>query len=162
MKIAVVYHSQSGNTKAMAEKIVAGILRVEGVEAKAFPIEDVDAAYVNESCCLIAGTPTYNGTMSAKMSAFLEQAPGAFDLKGKIGGAFATAAYTHGGAEIAVTGILHHMLFCGMMPYSSGNAFGHPVIHYGPTAIAGNLADFEELFEIYGERMANQAKKVFG
>ena len=162
MKIAVIYHSQSGNTKAMAEKIVAGITRVDGVEAQTFSIDAVDAAYVNESVCVIAGTPTYNGTMSAAMSAFLEKAPGAFDLKGKLGGAFATAAYTHGGAEIAVTGILHHMLFCGMMPYASGNAFGHPVIHYGPTAIAGNLADFEELFEIYGERMANQAKKVFG
>ena len=42
MKLSVVYHSKTGNTKEMAEAIVTGMERVAGVAAKAFPIDGVD------------------------------------------------------------------------------------------------------------------------
>ena len=49
MKMTVLYHSVTGNTKTMAQVIAEGMMTVAGVEAKAFPIENWDAAWVKES-----------------------------------------------------------------------------------------------------------------
>ena len=61
MKIAVLYHSQTGNTKQMAQLVREGCLRVPGVEARCMSIAKVDEAYVFESKAVILGSPTYEG-----------------------------------------------------------------------------------------------------
>ena len=58
MKIAIVYDSVTGNTAKMAEYIMEGAARVEGAEARAFPLDGVDEEYVKESAALIVGAPT--------------------------------------------------------------------------------------------------------
>lgn len=157
MKLAIVYDSKSGNTAKMGEYIIEGIQSVEGAEAKAFHIDEVDAEYVCDSEALIVGTPTYNGYLTAKLKAWLEKGPGKLNLAGKIGGAYATAGYVHGGGELAVQCILTHLMVVGMMAYSGGGSKGAPVIHLGPVAIASDLDNYAELFRIYGKRMAEQA-----
>ncbi len=161
MKIAVVYYSSSGHTAEMAEHIVRGIERVDGVEAKAFSMDEADADYINESCALIVGTPIYAGTVCTKVHGWLEGMAGNYQLAGKLGGAFATAAYVHGGGDLGLLSILQHMMFAGMMTYSGGCACGDPVIHLGPEAVNANEESFYDLFEVYGERMARQAAKIF-
>lgn len=59
MKMTVLYHSVTGNTKTMAQVIAEGMMTVAGVEAKAFPIENWDAAWVKESKCVVLGTPIW-------------------------------------------------------------------------------------------------------
>ena len=159
MKITVVYHSESGNTAKMAEYIVKGIQSVEGMEAKAFHINDLDEDYIRESQGVIFGTPTYMGTLSGTAKVWLECA-GKYNLAGKLGGAFATANYVHGGADIAMQCVLLHLMMTGMMVYSSGGSKGAPVIHLGPVAIGGELEKYEELFEIYGKRFAEQTAAI--
>ena len=78
----------------------------------------------------------------------------------KLGGAFATANYVHGGADIAMQCVLLHLMMTGMMVYSSGGSKGAPVIHLGPVAIGGELEKYEELFEIYGKRFAEQTAAI--
>ena len=39
MKMTVLYHSVTGNTKTMAQVIAEGMMTVAGVEAKAFPLK---------------------------------------------------------------------------------------------------------------------------
>ncbi len=162
MKLAVAYYSPSGHTKAMAGLIVKGIESVPGCEARAFSIEDADNAYIEESCALILGSPTYAGTACCAVQSWLENGAGGASLAGKLGGAFATAAYVHGGADLGLMTILQHMMFLGMMTYSGGCACGDPVIHLGPVAVNANQESFEDFFFIYGKRMAEQALKVFG
>ena len=50
----------------------------------------------------------------------------------------------------------------GMLTYSGGGAYGKPVIHLGPVAVAGHLEEYRETFELYGERMAKEAAVLFG
>ena len=144
----------------MAEYIAEGIRTVPGAEAKVFPITAVDEAYVKESSALIVGTPTYNGSLTARMKAWLEDAPAKLDVAGKLGGAFATAAFIHGGADLAIQCVLTHLMVDGMMVYSGGQAWGMPVIHLGPVAIGPDLEGFAELFRTYGQRMARQAASL--
>ena len=83
-------------------------------------------------------------------------------LAGKLGGAFATADYVHGGGELGIQSILDHMLVLGMLAYSGGGSFGKPVIHLGPVSVNGLSEDFSETFETYGKRMATKAVELFG
>ena len=166
MNLSVIYHSVSGNTAHMAEVIVEGMKLVLGVEAKAFSHDNVDAEFVKDSRAIVVGCPTYMADMPADMHVWLEKELGRLAPAGKLGGAFATAQYVHGGAELTVHSILDHMMVAGMLTYSSGASQGKPVIHIGPTAIAtaGDtkaLKPFEETFRIYGSRMAEKAAELF-
>ncbi|WP_158097382.1 NAD(P)H-dependent oxidoreductase [Flavonifractor sp. An92] len=156
MRLAIVYDTKTGNTAKMAEYLIEGFTAVDGAEAKAFPITAVDEEYVKASDALIVGTPTYNGYLTARMKAWLESTPAKLNVAGKLGGAYATAAFIHGGGDLAIQCILTHLLVDGMMVYSSGQAKGMPVIHLGPVAIAPDLDAFADLFRIYGKRMAEQ------
>lgn len=162
MKMSVMYFSKSGNSKKMAEKIVEGMQAVEGVEAKAFSIDAADEAFVKESKCLVAGCPIYMASTPAAMQAWLQTELGKYGVAGKIGGAFATANYIHGGGELGIRTMLDHMMVMGMLTYSGGGSFGNPVIHLGPVAIGANLDDFNETFRTYGERMAKKTVEIFG
>lgn len=156
MKLAIAYDSKSDNTAKMGEHIIEGIQSVEGVEAEAFHIDFVNEKYVCSSEALIIGTLTYNGYPTASLKAWLEKDLVKLNIAGKVGGAYATAAYIHSGGELAIQCILTHLMVDGMMVYSGGGAKGEPVIHLGPVAIASDLDSFAELFRIYGKRMAEQ------
>lgn len=160
MKLAIVYDTKTGNTAKMAEYLIEGITSVDGAEAKAFPITAVDEEYVKASTALIVGTPTYNGTLTARMKSWLESGPSRLNVAGKLGGAYATAAFIHGGGDLAIQCVLTHLMVDGMMVYSRGQAKGMPVIHLGPVAISPDLDTFADLFRIYGKRMAEQAARV--
>ncbi|MCI6568097.1 MAG: NAD(P)H-dependent oxidoreductase [Dysosmobacter sp.] len=161
MKMSVLYHSKSGNTKAMAEAVAEGMEQVEAVEAKTMSIDAVDEEWLRESVCLVLGSPTYYASVSGEMKLFLEGL-GKYGVAGKLGGAFATANYIHGGGELAIQTILDHLMVYGMLVYSGGGSKGKPVIHLGPEAVAGELEKSRETFLVYGRRMAEKAAELFG
>ena len=161
MKMTVLYHSVTGNTKQMAEVIAEGMRIVENVETKTFPIEEIDEEWVKESKCVILGTPIYYASVSGAVKSFLERPCRKYELAGKIGGAFATANYIHGGGELGIRLILDHMLCHGMLTYSGGVAYGNPVIHLGPVALTGRLDESKETFKLYGQRMVAKTMEIF-
>lgn len=160
MKLSIVYDTKTGNTAKMAEYIIQGVQSVDGVEAKAFGIDAIDEEYVKISNALIVGSPTYNGYLSARMKTWLESGPAKLNVSGKLAGAYATAAFIHGGGDLAIQCILTHLMVDGMMAYSSGQSKGMPVIHLGPVAISPSLDEYVSLFRVYGRRMAEQALKI--
>lgn len=160
MQLSVIYKSATGNTKAMAEAIVDGMNSVDGVTARAFSIDAVDKSFVKESIGVVFGTPVYGGGPSAEFYSWLEKDTRDLNLAGKLGGAFATEQYIHGGATNTIIDILRRLLVEGMMVYSSGHAFGKPYIHYGPVEVSPDTEAFTELFKTYGKRFAEQAEKI--
>jgi len=140
----------------MAEVIAEGMRIAESVEPKTFPIDKIDEVWVKESKCVIIGSPIYYASVSGAVKSFLERPCRKYGLAGKIGGAFATANYIHGGGELGIRLILDHMLCHGMLTYSGGVAYGNPVIHLGPVAITGHLDESKETFKLYGQRMATK------
>lgn len=161
MKASVFYHSVSGYTKAMAEVIAEGMNTVDGVEAKAFSITEFDSDWAKESRCVVVGTPIYMATLTAELKVWLEKVFPSFGLAGKLGGAFATEQYIHGGGESGVRIILDHMMVYGMLTYSGGGSKGKPVIHLGPVSVNKYAEDCKETFELYGKRMAEKAAELF-
>lgn len=158
MKIAIVYDTKTQTTEKAAEFIREGIENV-GIEAKCFNVKSVDNEYIEKADGVIIGSPTYMASVTANLMVWLQTSASKFHLGGKLGGAFATEKYIHGGAENALTTIITHELVYGMMIYSSGCACGKPTIHLGPVGMSQNIEDFKELFIVYGERFANQLEK---
>lgn len=163
MKMAVIYHSVTGNTKKMGELIAAGMNSIEGAEAKAFSIDNVDIDFVKEAKCVVFGSPIYAAHITGQMMNYLLEEAGKLGLAGKLTGAYTTAQYVHGGAELGIREILDHCMVLGALNYSGGGACGNPVIHLGPVGIDNtmDINQFTGNFEIYGRRMAEKATELF-
>ena len=115
MKMAVIYHSVTGNTKNMGEHIVKGMNSVESVDAKSFPIEAVDLEFVKEAKCVVFGSPIYAAHITGQMMNYLLAEAGKLELAGKLAGAYTTAQYVHGGAELGIREMLDHCMVMGAL-----------------------------------------------
>ena len=63
MKVLVIYYSQTGNTKKMAELVVEGV-RSEGVDVELKDIGEIKAGELLKVEAIIIGSPTYYGSMA--------------------------------------------------------------------------------------------------
>ena len=162
MQIAIIYHSETGNTRRMAELVREGCLRVPGVEARLMPVDEVDDAYVVASTAVILGSPTYEGSCTWQIKRYLDSAsPG---LAGKLGGVFASQNWPGGGGgSFAELTMIAGMLVRGMLIYSGGIAEGQPYLHFG--AVSCRAPD-EELYRErcfkLGENIARKAVELYG
>ena len=168
MKIAVIYDSRTGNTKQAAVWIIEGMRSVFGIDARAFSIRDVDDGFVNESKAVVIGSPSYCTQMTPDLHHWLLASAMHLELAGKLGGAFSTVQYTHGGGELVIQSILMNELEYGMLCYSGGSGCGEPYIHMGPVGVNSNvephnsLSYYKDYFVIYGNRFAEKAAELFG
>ena len=74
MSISIVYDSGYGHTKKQAEAVAEGVRSVAGAEAKLIAVADgpLDWEALAASDAIIFGSPTYNGTVSARFKQFME------------------------------------------------------------------------------------------
>ncbi|MFO8089263.1 MAG: flavodoxin family protein [Desulfatiglandaceae bacterium] len=72
-KILVVYHSQTGNTRRMAEKVARGVESINGMEAVLKKAADADLRHLLECDGLVIGSPEYFGYMSGMIKDFFDR-----------------------------------------------------------------------------------------
>ena len=159
MKIAILYHSETGNTANVAELIADGAKGVHGADVKTMSIDALDADFVKQASAVVFGCPTYAVSMSWQMKKFLDTTN--LDLDGKLGGVFVTANYVGGGAEIAELTMIAALLLRGMLVYSAGFTCGNPLTHLGAVAIQSGDDAQRKRAQIFGERMAQKANELF-
>lgn len=72
--VAIVYHSGYGHTKVQAEAVARGAESVAGAKAALIPVEEAEsrAAELAAADAIIFGAPTYMGSASAPMKAFMD------------------------------------------------------------------------------------------
>jgi NAD(P)H dehydrogenase (quinone) len=160
MRIAVIYHSESGNTAKVAELIAEGACQAQGVEVRTMSVADVDKDYVAEARAVVLGTPTYAGSFSHQMKDWLDT--GRVKLADKLGAVFATENYLGGGADTAEMALIGHMLVKGMVVYSAGASKGQPFTHYGCVTIKAGDEAQQERARIFGRRVAQKALELYG
>ncbi len=167
MKAAVIFDSKTGNTKMAAEWIVEGMKNVDGVDARAFSVHSVDEEFVKEAKGIVAGSPSYAAQMTPDMHNFLLMSGGKLGFAGKLGGAFATEQYTHGGGTLVLQSILTIEMVMGMLCYSGGGGCGNPFIHLGPVGVNDNIEKhngmekYQDYFETFGRRFAEKMLEIF-
>jgi NAD(P)H dehydrogenase (quinone) len=159
MRVSVIYHSETGNTKKIAELIAEGA-RVGGeAEVRVMSIDEVDGPFVESSKAIILGCPTHRGAFSWQMKKWIGTTR--LKLGGKVGSVFVTAGYIGGGGDFAEMGLIAHLLVMGLLVYSGGTSWGQPFIHYGAVAIKDGDEAQKERARIFGERIARKTKELF-
>jgi len=161
MKIAIIYHSESGNTRKMAELVREGCLTAPGADAKCMSIDEVDSDYVEEAAAVIFGSPTYEGSCSWQIKKYLDTQPAG--LAGKLGAVFVSQNWPGGGgASFAEMTLIAAMLVHGMLVFSGGVTHGKPFLHFG--AVSRKAPD-EDLYRHrclkLGENIAAKAHELF-
>lgn len=155
-KVLVCYYSRTGNTEKMAEKI-AEVIKKEGLEVDLKKIENTSVDELLNYDSLIMGSPTYYGSMMWKLKKLLDESVKFHGkLKGKVGGAFSSAANIGGGNETTIQDILNAMLIHGMIVQ------GEPVgDHYGPVSIGAPDQRALKCCERYAQNISSLVKKLF-
>lgn len=159
MKIAIIYHSVTGNTEKSALLVAKGAEKVEGVETKLMTIDNIDEDFVKESKIVFFGTPTYSGSYSWQMKKFLDTIK--IKLAGKVGCVFATANFVGGGADHGELALISELLVKGMFVYTVGTSEGLPYTHFGAVMIKDGTEDQKKRIEIYAERVATKVNELF-
>lgn len=162
MEISIVYHSETGNVKRMAEIIAGACEGVGETVVNLMPVDLVNIKRLEQSNVILFGSPTYCGNCSWQIKKFLDYHPKA--LKGKLGGVFVSQNQPGGGgASFAAMSIIAELLVCGMLVYSSGAAFGAPILHFGAIAQKSpekNSLDYTRCEE-FGKRITEKAYELF-
>jgi NAD(P)H dehydrogenase (quinone) len=185
-KIAVVYHTTYGHTKLQAEAVCRGVSSVPGASVQLYTAEEASSRLdeLDAADAIIFGCPTYMGSMSAGMKAFVEKAAKKwFTLawKDKVAGAFTNSSSFSGDKLNTLVGLMinamqHGMIFVGlgMMPSANRPEEMKSVAGPGPEAhnrvgsfIGPMAASFQvnppgapptgdlETAEAYGRRVAD-------
>jgi len=162
VKISIIYHSESGNTKKQADLIMEGAMTVPDIEVKNMSIDAVDNVWLEESQAVIFGSPTYEGTCSWQMKKFLDTPK--IKYGGKLAGFFASQNWPGGGgADLAEITMIAAALVHGMLVYSGGIAKGYPPLHFGAVSHKSPTTDIDiERAKKLGENIASKAIELFG
>ena len=151
----VIYHSRSGNTKAMAE-IIAQAMNDSDLPTECKSINDISPDDIFGYDAIVIGSPTYYGQMAANVKQLIDDLVSRHgQLEGKVGGAFSSSANIAGGNETTIMGIIEAMLISGMIV--QGDAKGD---HYGPVSIGKPDKRVETQCTRRGQRIAELTKKL--
>ncbi len=165
MKVAVIYHSETGNTREMAELVAEGA-RSEGAEARTMSVDELDWGFVRDSSAVAFGSPTYEGTCSWQMKRFLDEGSGGGErhpFAGKLGAVFCSQNWPGGGgASFAEMTIIAGLLVRGMLVYSGGITAGPPFLHLGAVSTRAPREQLsrERCLQL-GRRLTAKARELF-
>jgi NAD(P)H dehydrogenase (quinone) len=171
--VLVVYFSDKGHTKAMAEAVARGAGAVDGATATVMDVATATPEDVLNADAVIVGSPVYKANVAPKVQEFINSWPIKDPrLRDKIGAAFATGSGLSAGEEIVQTNILQSMLVCQMITVGGpggSQPFGASAMDEDPSPGAKDGAKKEEELvaahylkkgEALGKRVAELAVRL--
>ena len=160
MQVLVMYYSETGNTKKLAQEIARGVQKIEDVKCVLKSTSEITEDDFLNSDGIIAGSPVYFGTMAAELKEVFDKFVGIRgEMEDKIGAAFATAGDPSGGKETTIFSIIQAMLIYGMI------IVGDPLDatgHYGVSCVGAPDKQTSSNAVKLGERVASLVKKLKG
>lgn len=112
-RILVAFHSETGNTAALAAAVGEGAMRVEGVSVAVRPMQEVRDEEIRAADGIVLGTPVHWQTLSAAAKSFLDRMGrvlGPSYGEGKTGGVFVTSGSPSNGADLARIDVIAALL----------------------------------------------------
>lgn len=74
LSIAVIYHSNYGHTKRVAEAVVTGARQqLPDTQARAIDVHDVDWEFLDAADLLVFGSAVYMGSVTAEFKTFMDE-----------------------------------------------------------------------------------------
>lgn len=167
-RLLIVFYSRTGSVEALAKAAAEGACSQGATVRLCRAREVVDSATMAKSAgwlaeatrqnalyeepttddaewadAILFGTPCYFGSMATELKAYFDQLGPQWKsgaLAGKVGGAFATASWPHGGTEVVTLSLYAPMAHLGMVIVPTGYTdqvmleAGSP---YGASSIVG-------------------------
>ena len=139
MLVSIIYFSGTGHTRKQADAVAQGVRRVAGTECRLIDLAagDVPWDVLEKSDAIIFGSPTYNGSISAKVKHFFEDSTKAAWTKqkwrDKVAAGFTNSGAQHGDKLNTLVGMAlfaaqHGMLWVGLDLFP-GNADSKGSVH---------------------------------
>jgi NAD(P)H dehydrogenase (quinone) len=163
-KILVLYDTQSGNTRTMAEAVAEGARSANDVEVTLRHVDDAEPRDLLEHDGIAVGSPTWCGVMTWKLKKFFDEAICVWGkVENKVGCAFSTAGGLGGGSEMTCLSILgvmvnYGMLVFGLTDYSAPGVTGH----YGAVAVGDPDENELASCRILGQKLVMHVKRIGG
>jgi NAD(P)H dehydrogenase (quinone) len=155
-KILIVYYSDTGNTKSMADLVAEGI-KEEKIDYEIKSVEHTIPEDLLKASGIIFGSPTYYGLPASQIIKLLDDSVKFHGkLDGKIGAAFTSSGNIGGGNETTILAILEAFLIHGMI--IKGTYRGD---HYGPVSIGKPDHRVEKQCKELGANVASLVKKIY-
>jgi NAD(P)H dehydrogenase (quinone) len=139
IKVSVVYHSGYGHTTKVAKYVAEGVKMQPGIDVhiiNAAELDDNAWSIMDSSDAIIFGTPTYMGSISAKLKELIEAASGRWakgEWRNKIAAGFTNSMGMSGDKlnsliQLFINAMQHGMIWVGMdvmPPFKSGQEEVH-------------------------------------
>lgn len=161
--VVIVYYSEQGHTKAMAESVAKGARASKDATVRLLSVDkstDDDLLWAD---AVIVGSPVHSANVAAPIQEFLSQMPWDQQMKDKIGAAFVTGGALSSGEELAQLNILHSMLIYNMIVVGGptwNQAFGASGITEEKPFTGQTDPTFLAKGEALGQRVAEIAKRL--
>jgi NAD(P)H dehydrogenase (quinone) len=121
-KVLIVYATDYGNTKKMAESFFKGVSSVKGAEPIMQEAEKASKEAVRDCDALVLGTPVHMGACDWRIKKFIDTICSALWMKdvmvGRVGAVFASGSgfgNSAGGAELALLSMLNNLVELGLI-----------------------------------------------
>jgi len=164
VRILVLYDTQSGNTKMMAEAVAQGAESLPNVEVTIRHVDEAQSSDLFEHDGIAVGSPTWCGGLSWKLKKFFDESTCVWGkVEDKVGCAFSTSGGMGGGSEMTCLSILSVLLNYGMLVFGVTD-YAAPGItaHYGAVAVQKPTEDELASCRILGAKLVTHAKRVKG
>ncbi|MEX2117519.1 MAG: flavodoxin family protein [Bacteroidota bacterium] len=162
--VLIVYYSEGGHTRQLAEAVASGAETVREVEVRLRSVEDVDSSEVLSAAAIILGSPVFNAAVAPKVQTFVNSWPFNGLMKDKIGAAFTTGGGISAGEELVQVSLLHSMMMFGMIIVGGEHwrsAFGASAVTNEEPFQKGRVSkQFLEKGVMLGKRVAKLALRL--
>jgi NAD(P)H dehydrogenase (quinone) len=122
VKTLIIYATDYGNTKKMAESVAAGAKSVDGAQVVVKTAEETTAEDLLSSNAIIFGSPVHMGSPDWRIKKFIDTVCSGLWMKdklnGKIGGVFASGGgfgSAGGGCELTMLAMLNNCAELGLV-----------------------------------------------
>lgn len=122
VKTLVIYASDYGNTKKMAESVASGAQSVSGTTVTIKTAEEIKSEHLTESDAIIMGSPVHMGSPDWRVKKMIDTVCSGLWMKdmlvGKVGGVFSTGSgfgSAGGGCEVTMVALLNNLAELGLI-----------------------------------------------
>ena len=158
-RVLVIYVSQEGNTKSLAEAVAAGA-REAGAQVAVQTAQNTTNEDLVAADAIAAGSPVSFGNMAGEMKTLWDRSVTVRErLADKLGAAFTTTGHPAGGRDTALLSILQAMLIHEMI------VMGDPISHGGHYGVSCTGSPTERDLaagKAMGRRLARLADRFAG
>ncbi len=161
VKILIAYHSETGNTAALAAAVRDGAASVEGVEVVLKKSADVRPEEIVSADGVLIGTPVHWQTMSGETKRFIDRMAEVQKKpwgEGKTGGVFCTAGSASNGQDVTRLSVISALLAMRFVIVGGVNGEGYGTL--GPQA-SGRVSEAAKVeARSFGERFARATVRM--